>query len=733
MRSRTNGRKQGRLLLHSCAAILVVTFLLTTQISRAQTNSADQASAAEIQQQLGKYPLKDFGELFTRLQKEIDLPSPRHESQLLPLLPQNTVFYVAFPNYGTTAEQALRIFREERQSRPALTKWWQSGDMAKTGPQMEMAVEQLIALSQYLGDEIVVAGAINGDKAPGIVLLAQVRKPGFKEALERSNQLLSGATKPAFRVVDKQGLAMLSTKPHDTVVLVRSDYVITGSNPETVRALSRQLDSGVREFAATPFGQRVEEGYKNGVSVMAGVDLQKVMREAPIPPQQNQALRAVGLDDVRYLTWEYTRKAGQATSEGELSFTHPRHGVASWLAAPRELGSLDFASPKATVVASIVLKKPGDILDDVRTLATASNPNAFAQFDLMQAGLGFNLKQDLLDQLSGEITFEVDDITDGQPAWKAILKVNDAARLQQTLNKLLLMAPVSPHESEEKGVTYHSLTVPSPAKPMEVGYAFVDGYLVIASSGGGLREAVRLHRDGGSLGKSSKFLASLPTGHGTQASALYYSDSMKALGLQLSRISPELAQSVFHGMQSTPTVTCAYADESAIRGASASQGMDAGMILVAAAVAIPNLLRAKNSANEAAAMGDMRTIVTAQVSYSATYPARGFSRDLASLGVDPSQPDTVTPKHAGLIDFNFAKPTCTGNTWCEKAGYKFTFAPVCPKLLCQEFVAVGTPVAARTGARNFCATSDGVVRFKVEAPLIAPISAAQCRTWTPLQ
>jgi len=208
---------------------------------------------------------------------------------------------------------------------------------------------------------------------------------------------------------------------------------------------------------------------------------------------------------------------------------------------------------------------------------------------------------------------------------------------------------------------------------------------------------------------------------------------LKLMGMQLSRLSPDLGISMFHGLASSPAVTCAYADETTIRGASMSQAVDVSTVLIAAAVAIPNLLRAKNSANEAAAAATVRTMVTAQSTYQATYPARGYSRDLASLGVDPQQPNTVTPKHAGLIDFSLAKPTCTAGTWCEKSGYRFTFSPVCPKLMCQEFVAVATPVAAAAGTRNFCATSDGVVRFKVEAPLIAPLLPSQCRAWQPLE
>jgi type IV pilus assembly protein PilA len=48
------------------------------------------------------------------------------------------------------------------------------------------------------------------------------------------------------------------------------------------------------------------------------------------------------------------------------------------------------------------------------------------------------------------------------------------------------------------------------------------------------------------------------------------------------------------------------------------------IILIIAAIAIPNLMRARMSANESSAAGSLRTINTAQVSYDTTYPTIGF-------------------------------------------------------------------------------------------------------------
>src|SRR2546427_2894901 len=56
------------------------------------------------------------------------------------------------------------------------------------------------------------------------------------------------------------------------------------------------------------------------------------------------------------------------------------------------------------------------------------------------------------------------------------------------------------------------------------------------------------------------------------------------------------------------------------------------IILIIAAIAIPNLLRAKISANESSAVGSVRNIVTAQVSYQSTYPQNGYGLTLDNLG-----------------------------------------------------------------------------------------------------
>jgi type IV pilus assembly protein PilA len=150
-------------------------------------------------------------------------------------------------------------------------------------------------------------------------------------------------------------------------------------------------------------------------------------------------------------------------------------------------------------------------------------------------------------------------------------------------------------------------------------------------------------------------------------------------------------------------------------------------------MAIPNLLRSRIAANEASAVGSVRTVNTAEITYQATYPKRGFAPNLATLGPDPRGPNAYSAEHASLLDAMLANADCSGDAWCTKSGYHFRVAAVCKQQLCKEYVVVATPVDSNTGTRSFCSTSDGVIRYKLGDPPSAPVSASDCRAWPPLQ
>jgi type IV pilus assembly protein PilA len=130
------------------------------------------------------------------------------------------------------------------------------------------------------------------------------------------------------------------------------------------------------------------------------------------------------------------------------------------------------------------------------------------------------------------------------------------------------------------------------------------------------------------------------------------------------------------------------------------------IILIIAAIAIPNLLRSRISANEASAVGSLRTYNTAELTYNSTYPTVGFASAFNQLG--PPSGSTPDSTAAGLVDNVLG---CSG-TSCGKAGYTFALTGATGSYSIQA----GPQVVGSTGQRYFYTDNSGVVRYNTTAP-----------------
>jgi type IV pilus assembly protein PilA len=143
------------------------------------------------------------------------------------------------------------------------------------------------------------------------------------------------------------------------------------------------------------------------------------------------------------------------------------------------------------------------------------------------------------------------------------------------------------------------------------------------------------------------------------------------------------------------------------------------IILIIAAIAIPNLLRARIAANESSAVASVRTLNTAQISYNSAYPTVGFASSMANLGGTSCTPPSSTS--GCLIDTQLAGGT--------KSGYSFAISSV-SGTPASTYQFLATPLAPnQTGVRYFCSFADAVVRASTSA-----ITSGSCDTTvTPLQ
>jgi type IV pilus assembly protein PilA len=132
------------------------------------------------------------------------------------------------------------------------------------------------------------------------------------------------------------------------------------------------------------------------------------------------------------------------------------------------------------------------------------------------------------------------------------------------------------------------------------------------------------------------------------------------------------------------------------------------IILIIAAIAIPNLLRAKIAANESSAVQSVRTVNTTQVTYQSTYPNVGYAATLQSLG--PSGPSCTTPSSANacLIDFSLSQAISPAS---GKSGYYFGMGVVSNNGVNLSYTVGAAPSGFnQTGVRGFCSNSDAVIR-----------------------
>src|SRR5215472_11229530 len=121
------------------------------------------------------------------------------------------------------------------------------------------------------------------------------------------------------------------------------------------------------------------------------------------------------------------------------------------------------------------------------------------------------------------------------------------------------------------------------------------------------------------------------------------------------------------------------------------------IILIIAAIAIPNLLRAKIAANQASAVGSLRTLNTACIAYSTSYGS--FPGALASLG-PVSGGGTASSTSADLIDSVLAGGS--------KSGYTFSYTAGSSN---QSYSITATPITVgQTGQNMYFTDQSGVIR-----------------------
>ncbi|HYV82304.1 MAG TPA: FecR domain-containing protein [Pyrinomonadaceae bacterium] len=476
--------------------------------------------------------------------KSVPQPGVRNSTHLLDLMPENTVVYAALPNFANTIVESHRVIQERISQNAALREWWEKEQSGRS-QNMDQVVETIRQFGSYLGDEIAVSVSMDGQGRPTepLVLAELKNSQGFRQFLEQEIAKYAGDKKgrPEIVFVENPNSAVpQSDDKHERLyVWIQDNLLVASPKLEQLQGVGMAIGNGnVTSFTATPFRNRIAEIYQAGAGLVVAANLEKVVTatkaersKGPNAEKQENALNKLGILSVKYFVLDQKDTNGKTHTEASLSFNDANRGIPSWLAAPGPMGSLEYISPDANVVAGFVVKNPATLVDDLLGVLETVNPELRKNLDKLQSEHGLNIRDDIAAPLGGEFAFAIDGPILPTPSWKMVFEVNDPAHLQQTLERVIAevnkqaayfgKSGLTWEKADVGGRTYYTLrSVDFGA--LQVNYVYANGYLIVGPSRALVERALTSQENGLSLLRSAKFTAGLPADGNANFSAVFY-------------------------------------------------------------------------------------------------------------------------------------------------------------------------------------------------------------------
>jgi type IV pilus assembly protein PilA len=156
------------------------------------------------------------------------------------------------------------------------------------------------------------------------------------------------------------------------------------------------------------------------------------------------------------------------------------------------------------------------------------------------------------------------------------------------------------------------------------------------------------------------------------------------------------------------------------------------IILIIAAIAIPNLLQARVAANEASAVGSISAIKSSEVTYTTAYPTIGYADNIGALG--GASPCTPSSSTACLLD-SFLSSSTPGSGGKSVFVFLATGIMSAGAINNTAFVGAASPVLMNsTGNHDYCSSNDGVLRSQMGNPGDTPVNnIASCMAFSVTQ
>jgi FecR protein len=552
---------------------------------------------------------------------KISQPNLRNSTHLLDLMPESTIVYAALPNLTTTITESHRIMQERISQNPALREWYEKKRSGHDGPNMDQIMETVREFGDYLGEEIAVSVSMDqkGEPVAPLVLAELKNSDGFRQFLEQQIAKFGGnnTSRPPLVFVENPLTAKSSStesgKDKRIYVWIQNSLFAASPSLEQLQALANVVQQGGKSgFVSSAFHSRIAQVYEQGAGLLIAANLERVVEQTQAEraketdaAKHEEALRKLGVLSVKYFVLDQKQLDGKTHTEAALSFNEAQRGIPSWLAAPAPMGSLEYISQDANIVAGFVVKDPVSLVDDLLGVVETVSPDLRKNMEQLQTSHGLDVRRDIAAPLGGEFAFAIDGPILPTPSWKMVFEVNDSEHLQQTLERIVVEINKEAAKFGKSGLVWDRgeignrayYTLRSADFGVEVNYTYVNGYMVVGPSRGLVERAVRSQEAGYSLLRSTKFIAGLPADGKANFSAVFYhnlaplvqpfaeriANSAGSLGAEQQQAIKSLAADM------PPTLAYAYAQGDSITFAANTDGGPFGLS-PATLLGVPNAL-----------------------------------------------------------------------------------------------------------------------------------------------
>jgi ferric-dicitrate binding protein FerR (iron transport regulator) len=487
-------------------------------------------------------------EALSALNKELNAvaqPGVRYSTRLLDMMPENTVLYASVPNLAATIVESNRIIEEKIQQNPALQEWFKN----RRDPGMNNAIAAMRDFGDQIGDEIAVGAAMDGKGEPvQPLILAELKNAaGFRAFVDAQVQKHSSSGKkgPEIHWIDDPRTAQATPADpaakdsHKQIYVWINGDVMVGS--PRLDELQRVATNPQTSFTTSAFRNRIAEVYREGAGIVVAADLEKIVakvgslhtaraKDPANAAKHDQALNELGVSNLNSFVLDQKQTNGKTHTRAVLSYDQADRGITSWLAQPGPMGSLDYISPDANLVAGFVIKNPTAVVDDLLRVINSVSPDVKKHLDKLETEHGINVRNDIAAPLGGEYAFAIDGPILPTPSWKLVIQVNDPVRLQQTFERVVAEINKEAAKEGKKGLALERAdsggrafyTLRSQDIGLEANYVFVNGYMIAGPTRALLENALRYHDSGATLKSSAKFTAGLPADGNVNFSAFVY-------------------------------------------------------------------------------------------------------------------------------------------------------------------------------------------------------------------